>query len=257
MCPRTGNGDGTYSAIIGDPRNDENVMVAGLHCAHILFYNRVLSELDSINLSPYPAAQGADLSNIYDLFRVARQITLWHYQWLLVNEHLPQIAGQAMVSDVLTNGNRFYKPRTGNAFMPIEFAATYSASSPGACPRPSRSRRPWASRLSNPATGRHQGRYLGFGSSTPRWYYILAEARTYTGGRSLGWIAGRMVAETLIGLLRADPTSYLSARPGGTPFLGSDLQLRPNLNPNITGSQSHTPGRTSYAQVVTRAPTAS
>jgi hypothetical protein len=64
MCPRTGNGDGTYSAIIGDPRNDENVMVAGLHCAHILFYNRVLSELGSINLSPYPAAQGGPVQHL-------------------------------------------------------------------------------------------------------------------------------------------------------------------------------------------------
>ena len=43
--PRVPNGDGTYTALLGDPRNDENVMVAGLHCAHILFYNRVLDEL--------------------------------------------------------------------------------------------------------------------------------------------------------------------------------------------------------------------
>ena len=43
--PRVANGDGTYSALLGDPRNDENVIIAGLHCAHILFYNRVLDEL--------------------------------------------------------------------------------------------------------------------------------------------------------------------------------------------------------------------
>jgi hypothetical protein len=33
------NGDSTYTALLGDPRNDENLMIAGLHCAHILFYN--------------------------------------------------------------------------------------------------------------------------------------------------------------------------------------------------------------------------
>ena len=55
--PRTANGDGTYSALLGDPRNDENVMIAGLHCAHILFYNRVLSDLGSMNLSRFPAAR--------------------------------------------------------------------------------------------------------------------------------------------------------------------------------------------------------
>ncbi len=27
--PRVPNGDGSYSALLGDPRNDENVMIAG------------------------------------------------------------------------------------------------------------------------------------------------------------------------------------------------------------------------------------
>ena len=43
--PRVANGDGTYNALLGDPRNDESVIIAGLHCAHIMFYNRVLDEL--------------------------------------------------------------------------------------------------------------------------------------------------------------------------------------------------------------------
>jgi hypothetical protein len=33
--PRVSTGDGTYSALLGDPRNDENLIIAGLHCAHI------------------------------------------------------------------------------------------------------------------------------------------------------------------------------------------------------------------------------
>src|SRR5829696_5004003 len=366
--PRTDNGDGTYSAIIGDPRNDENLMIAGLHCAHILFYNRVLSELGSINLSPYPAAQGADLSNIYDRFRVARQITLWHYQWLLVNEHLPQIAGRTMVSDVLTKGNKFYKPPIGNAFMPIEFAAAcyrfgHSVIRPsyrcnftsGTGDSPSPSANPFFALVFDASKPNFSGpidydrddllggypaarRYIGwqtffdfgdgqvkhnkkidtklssamfdlpthviappqkspavlpqrnllrqltwslpsgqevakamkvpplkpedmggiknvydaFGKSTPLWYYILAEAKTYTNGVSLGPVGGRIVTETLIGLLRADPTSYLSANPGWTPFLGAGLQLGPNLNPNIIGNRSYTRAHfLYYAQVVT------
>ena len=32
--PRIANGDGTYTAQLGDPRNDEHVIIAGLHCAH-------------------------------------------------------------------------------------------------------------------------------------------------------------------------------------------------------------------------------
>ena len=53
-CPASADADGTYSAILGDPRNDENVIIAGLHCAHILFYNRVLDELDSHRLDAVP-----------------------------------------------------------------------------------------------------------------------------------------------------------------------------------------------------------
>ena len=56
----------------------------------------------------------------------------------------------------------------------------------------------------------------------------------------LGPVGGRIVAETLIGLLRADPTSYLSVYPGFRPFLGTDLSLGPTPNPNITGNRSYT-----------------
>ena len=58
--PRVANGDGSYSALLGDPRNDENVMIAGLHCAHILFYNRVLDDLSEFDLSHFPAARAGD-----------------------------------------------------------------------------------------------------------------------------------------------------------------------------------------------------
>jgi hypothetical protein len=57
--PRASNRDGTYSAILGDPRNDENLVVAGLHNAHILFYNRVIDDLDELDLRAFPAAAAA------------------------------------------------------------------------------------------------------------------------------------------------------------------------------------------------------
>lgn len=46
--------------------------------------------------------------------------------------------------------------------------------------------------------------------------------------------------ETLIGLLRADPASYLSVYPRFTPFLGTDLVVGPNLDTSITGNRSYT-----------------
>ena len=46
---------------------------------------------------------------------------------------------------------------------------------------------------------------------TPLWHYVLKEAEHRGGGDRLGPVGGRIVTEVLIGLLRADPTSHLSA----------------------------------------------
>ena len=357
--PRVANGDGSYTALVGDPRDDENVIVGGMHCAHILFYNRVLDELSEHDLARFPAvrAQREDPGNNYAAFLLAREVTLWHYQWLLVNEHLPQIAGQDVVNDVLARGNRFYRPPAGVTFMPIEFGAagyrmghsmvrpsyranftsgtgdsTSATADPffalvfdknepdfsdpvtydrddllGGYPAPRRyvgwqtffdlgdgnvknnkkidpivssvlftlpvpaiaphtqtsptvlpqrnllrqltwglpSGQAIARAMCAPALAASDldelaGVYPPFAQSTPLWYYILAEAKAIADGLNLGPVGGRIVTETLIGLLRGDPTSYLSVYPGFQPFLGTDLQLGSNLNPNITGNRTYT-----------------
>ena len=53
-------------------------------------------------------------------------------------------------------------------------------------------------------------------------------------------MAARIVTETLIGPLRADPTSYLSVYPRFTPFLGSDCPMGPTPDTSITGNRSYT-----------------
>ena len=94
------------------------------------------------------------------------------------------------------------------------------------------------------------GVYAPFSASTPLWYYILAEAKQAAGGLTLGPVAARIVAETLIGLLRADPTSYLSVD-RFQPFLDADLKLGATPNPNITGNRAYTRAHfLNYAQVV-------
>jgi hypothetical protein len=94
--------------------------------------------------------------------------------------------------------------------------------------------------------------YAPFATSTPLWYYILAEAKVAAGGLTLGPVAGRIVTETLIGLLQADPNSYLNAKGSFSPFLGTNLVLGPNTNPNITGNRSYTRAHfLYYAGVVT------
>jgi hypothetical protein len=101
--------DGTSTAIIPDPRNDEHVIIAGLQCAFVLFHN---------NAVEWARDNGYKGSST---FTKARQLTTWHYHWLVVHEYLPQIVGQSMVDDVLRNGRRFYKPRMREGFIPVEF----------------------------------------------------------------------------------------------------------------------------------------
>jgi Animal haem peroxidase len=105
--PRRADG----AAIIGDPRNDEHMIIAGLHCAFLLFHNRAVD---------YLRAQG-HLSDQLDVFTEARTLTTWHYHWVILHEFLPQVVGQPIVDDVLRHGRRYYRPRPGEAFMPVEF----------------------------------------------------------------------------------------------------------------------------------------
>ena len=57
-------------------------------------------------------------------------------------------------------------------------------------------------------------------SKTPLWYYVLAEAKAVHGGEQLGRVGSRILAAVIIGLLRADPASYLNTA-GWQPSLGS------------------------------------
>ncbi len=62
---------------------------------------------------------------------------------------------------------------------------------------------------------------LGLAGETPLWYYLLRESEVEHEGRRLGPTGATIVAEVLIGLLAADPSSYLRAAPGWTPELPS------------------------------------
>jgi len=62
---------------------------------------------------------------------------------------------------------------------------------------------------------------LGLTGPAPLWYYLLKEAEVRAGGRHLGPVGGRIVAEVFLGLLEKDPSSYLRNEPAFRPFLGT------------------------------------
>jgi hypothetical protein len=96
-------------AILGDPRNDENIILAGLHAAFLLFHNKAVD---------YVKARNGRLDDD-QVFVEARRLTRWHYQWMIVHEFLPLFIGRARTESILNAGRRFYRPRV--PFMPVEF----------------------------------------------------------------------------------------------------------------------------------------
>jgi len=54
----------------------------------------------------------------------------------------------------------------------------------------------------------------------PLWFYCLAEAQML-GGTRLGPVAGAIVGEVLVGILLADPDSWLNQDPLWLPTLGA------------------------------------
>jgi hypothetical protein len=302
--PRTSDG----SAIIGDPRNDENMMIAGLHCAFILFHNRQVDDARSNNGLTYP-----------DDYFQARQLTTWHYHWMVLHEFLSLFVGSDMLNNVLQDGRRFYTVGLGQAFMPVEFqgacyrfghsmvrpsyranlkgnddgspffgfifdpgqdtttsdptdlrggfraprrfigwqtffdfgdgnvkrnkqvdthistplftlplGAIASHDQPTVLPQRNLLRQVTWSMPSGQAIAvsmrippmiNSELKTYGYGldKSTPLWYYALKEAQVVASGLHLGPVAGRIVAEVLIGLIQSDPNSYVNANPSWTP----------------------------------------
>ena len=105
------NSQGT--AMLGDPRNDENMIVSQMQVAFLKFHNAVVDHV--------VATTG--LSNPGEVFAEAQRLVRWHYQWIIVHEFLPKTVGQAVVSDVLTNGRKFYQWRNA-PFIPVEFSVS-------------------------------------------------------------------------------------------------------------------------------------
>ena len=112
--PRIGTGGVVKkrTALIPDPRNDENLIVAQTHLAMIRFHNRVVDRLPA----SVPAGQK---------FRRARKSVSLHYQWLIRHDFLPRIVQESVLDDVFTNGRKLVEPTalpTDVPTMPVEFS---------------------------------------------------------------------------------------------------------------------------------------
>ena len=97
-------------AIIGDPRNDENLIVSQLHLAFLKFHNAVVDHVQ---------AQG--ITNPNEVFDEAQRLVRWHYQWMILHEFLPKTVGEPLVKNILKNGRKVYDWHH-QPFIPVEFS---------------------------------------------------------------------------------------------------------------------------------------
>ncbi|MFK7836452.1 MAG: heme peroxidase family protein [Sulfitobacter sp.] len=98
-------------ALIGDERNDENLVVSQTHLAFLKFHNAVIDHLD---------ATRPDLTGD-DQFQEARRIVTWHYQWIVLFDWVERLTEDGIVRRVIHHGRQFYRfPR--KPYMPAEFS---------------------------------------------------------------------------------------------------------------------------------------
>lgn len=106
----------TGQAIIGDPRNDENRIVASIHALFLRLHNQTVDRI---------RAENPRLANS-EVFARARSRVVAAYQTIIVRDFLPTIAGSRVTDDVVRDTGRGWKTnlRFYNACqqMPVEFS---------------------------------------------------------------------------------------------------------------------------------------
>ena len=99
--PRSSDPKLDRAAQIGDPRNDENLIVAQMHVAFLKAHNELVD-------------RGANAEG-------ARRRLRRHYQHIVLHDFLRRIANTDIVDDILRHGNRIFPE--DEFFMPLEFSA--------------------------------------------------------------------------------------------------------------------------------------
>ena len=98
-------------ALIGDPRNDENLILSQFQLAMLKFHNACVGHVVS----------DIGLTEPGEIFAEAQRIVRWHYQWIIIHEFLEKTCGKDVVDSVINDGRKFYKWKN-DPFIPVEFS---------------------------------------------------------------------------------------------------------------------------------------
>lgn len=107
-------------ALVGDPRQDENLIIAQLHVAFLRFHNFVMDELDKLAAGKPAKVENAGPSGA-TRFEQARRIVTWTYQYLVLHDFLQALIDPKIWAAV--SGGATVAPRPHKRFaIPIEFS---------------------------------------------------------------------------------------------------------------------------------------
>lgn len=98
--------DGT--PVIGDDRNDENLLVAQTHHSFKVFHNKVVDQLSG------------STGNAAALFSQAQKKVIQHYQWIVLHDYLPRIVTTSAHTAALKNLKHYTDDLSTH--MPFEFS---------------------------------------------------------------------------------------------------------------------------------------
>lgn len=91
-----------YKPLIGDTRNDDNIVTLQLHVAFLRAHNALIDRGYRFN--------------------EAQKLLIQHYQWIILDDFLERIADPNIVRLIKNKGARFFDPPARAFFMPLEFS---------------------------------------------------------------------------------------------------------------------------------------
>ena len=107
-------------ALIGDPRNDENIIVSQLQLVFLKLHGKFGAQVLADGTIPDDRK-----------FDEAQRLVRWHYQWVVLFDYVRRIVGPATFDRIVEmdalSGHikEIHRPNyrpTNNAFMPVEFS---------------------------------------------------------------------------------------------------------------------------------------
>lgn len=100
--------EGNWTALCGDARNDENLIITQFHLLFLKFHNRLLEDKKA------------------STFAEAQRITQWHFQWMIVNEFLKRVLDRDIFETVKANPKKkgqFFNPKSPQKpEIPLEYS---------------------------------------------------------------------------------------------------------------------------------------